>query len=36
MNFFPVFVRKLEPFAKLEGTLPPFLGKLRIEIAIKP
>ena len=27
MNFFAVFVRKLEPFAKLERTLPPFLGR---------
>ena len=31
MNFFAVFVRKLEPFAKLERTLPPFLGRFRIE-----
>ena len=31
MNFFAVFVRKLEPLAKLERTLPPFLGTFRIE-----
>ena len=31
MNFFAVFLRKLEPSAKLERTLPPFLGKFRIE-----
>ena len=31
MNFSVVFVRKLEPFAKLERTLPPFLGRFRIE-----
>ena len=31
MNFLAVFVRKLELFAKLERTLPPFLGRVRIE-----
>ena len=30
MNFFAVFMRKLETLAKLECTLPPFLGRFCI------